>query len=308
MERASTEYAFRPRPARLSNPIIVAFHDRKFVSFAAIVILIAATAAAGQRVATISPEKADLTERFAAKIESALEARFRVLDRSMAESAFRSAEIPEPFNMSSEEGVRLGSVIGCDVFVVLRAAVQRRESLDRPAYFEAYAVSYVIDARSGEMIAWDLMSREAPVGEQAATRLLSDAAEMAAAISSAIEQRSTRISQMPRGYLESVPEPGSRAAAGLTTPIPYKRIKPEYTSTAYLYGIKGTVDIEVQIDADGSVAGTRIVRWVGFGLERSVEDAVRSMNWRPAMRNGKPLPMRILLRYNFTKIEKDEAP
>jgi hypothetical protein len=36
-----------------------------------------------------------------------------------------------------------------------------------------------------------------------------------------------------------------------------------------------------------------------------VTDAVRAMNWRPAMRGGKPLPMRVLLRYNFTKVEKE---
>jgi len=29
------------------------------------------------------------------------------------------------------------------------------------------------------------------------------------------------------------------------------------------------------------------------------------MNWRPGERGGKPLPMRVLLRYNFTKIEKE---
>jgi hypothetical protein len=51
---------------------------------------------------------------------------------------------------------------------------------------------------------------------------------------------------------------------------------------------------------------SKIVRWAGFGLEEAVERAVRSMNWRPAMRNGKALPMRVLLRYNFRKVEKDE--
>jgi outer membrane biosynthesis protein TonB len=71
-----------------------------------------------------------------------------------------------------------------------------------------------------------------------------------------------------------------------------------------LYDTKATVDLEADVDLDGKIIGTRIVRWAGFGLDESVEAAVRSMNWRPAMRNGKPLPMRILLRYNFTKLDK----
>jgi hypothetical protein len=49
-----------------------------------------------------------------------------------------------------------------------------------------------------------------------------------------------------------------------------------------------------------------ITRWAGFELDESVAKAVRSMNWRPAERNGKPLPVRFLLRYNFKKIEKDD--
>jgi len=287
----------------------VAFRKRTFLSLTALaIILAAASLAAGQRVALLSPEKAEFTEVLAAKIQGTLANRFRMLDRSMVESAFRSAEIVEPFNMNAEDGVRIGSVIGCDVFVVLRAAVQRRESLERPAYFEAYAVSYVIDSRSGEMVAWDLLSREAPSPDQAAEDLLADAAKLASFISKAVEQRNAPNLPPSESDGQYVPEPGTREAAGLTTPIPYRRIKPEYTSKAYLYGIKGTVDIEVLIDAGGAVAGTRVLRWLGFGLEESVENAVRSMNWRPAMRNGKPLPMRILLRYNFMKIEKDEAP
>ena len=87
--------------------------------------------------------------------------------------------------------------------------------------------------------------------------------------------------------------------------MPYKRIKPEYTRTAYLYDAKGTVDISVDIDRHGTVNRTEIVRWAGFGLDEAVIAAVMQMSWRPAERGGKTLPMRVLLRYNFTKIEKE---
>ena len=61
----------------------------------------------------------------------------------------------------------------------------------------------------------------------------------------------------------------------------------------------------VDLDANGNILRTDVVRWAGFGLDESVEKTVRSMNWRPAERNGKTLPMRFLVRYNFKKIEKD---
>jgi hypothetical protein len=89
--------------------------------------------------------------------------------------------------------------------------------------------------------------------------------------------------------------------------MPYLRIKPEYTNTAFLYDVKATVDAEVSIDAGGNVKRVDIVRWAGFGLDEAVIDAVNKMNWRRGERNGKPLAMRVLLRYNFTKIEKDPS-
>ncbi len=105
--------------------------------------------------------------------------------------------------------------------------------------------------------------------------------------------------------IEEVPDEGSAAAKNLRPPQPYKRIKPEYTRDAYFYDIRATVDALVDIDENGTVTAIEIDRWAGFGLDESVAETIRKMNWRPATRNGKALPMRVLLRYNFTKIEKE---
>jgi hypothetical protein len=72
-----------------------------------------------------------------------------------------------------------------------------------------------------------------------------------------------------------------------------------------LYDVTATVERGVDLDAKGSIQRTRIVRWAGFGLDESVEKTVREMNWRPAELNGKNVPMRFLLRYNFKKPEKE---
>ena len=99
------------------------------------------------------------------------------------------------------------------------------------------------------------------------------------------------------------PLPGTPDAKGFIAPIPYRRIKPEYSETAYLNNVTATVEILVDLDAAGSVTRTEIVRWAGFGLDESVQKAVRTMNWRPAERDKRTLPMRVLLRYNFKKAE-----
>ena len=86
---------------------------------------------------------------------------------------------------------------------------------------------------------------------------------------------------------------------------PYKTNQAEYTRQAYFYDVAATVDAEVDIDGSGKVTAIAIRRWAGFGLDESVIAAVRRMNWRPAERGGKTLPMCVLLRYNFTKIDKE---
>ena len=267
----------------------------------ALVIVFLALAVHAQRLALLHPSTEGAVPGFADALKTELSKRHRLVDEDLAAAAFRSVTIPYPFNMSADEGRRIGAVIGSERFVVVRSALQRRAGSGGRSYFEAYAAIYLVDARSGLRIRFELASAESDTESEAVSRLLTKASELAAAIvNSKIGPQSTFA-----GFPEPPPE-NSPEFVGLKLPAPYKRIRPEYTATAALYGIKATVDIEVDIDAEGRVAATRIVRWAGFGLDEAVERAVRSMNWRPAMRNGRSLPMRVLLRYNFRKVEKDE--
>ena len=203
--------------------------------------------------------------------------------------------------MSTGEGRRVGSVIGSERFLIVGSALQRRAGSGGRTYFEAYASTYLIDARSGMLIKFDLTSAESDTEADAAARLVSKTNELAAEIVNAKFEPQTGAANFPEPPPEHSPD-----AAGLKLPIPYRRIRPKYTTLAALYGVRATVDVEVDIDAEGRIAATRITRWAGFGLEEAVDAAVRSMNWRPAMRGGKSLPMRVLLRYNFRKVETDE--
>ncbi len=261
-----------------------------------------------QRVAVIEPERQSQIEGLADSVRTELQAKFRVLDASLVDAAYRSIESENYFNLTTEEARRIGAVVGSDTFVLLRSTVQRRESLDQPAYFEAYAVVHVVSSRTGRMIDWFLERAEADLETEAAGNLHLKARAIAERIRTGILTTKQADAQEKDAKFESVPPENSPLSKDLKTPIPYRRIRPEYTRDAYLYSIKATIDIEVDLDAEGQIKRTSIERWAGFGLEGSVEKAVRSMNWRPAMRGGKPLPMRVLLRYNFTKIEKDEAP
>ena len=269
-------------------------------------ILLLAVATSAQRIAILQPVADGQVESFSSSVRSLLATQFKIIDDAMADSAYRSVAVADPFNLSTAEARQIGEVIGVNNFIILRSAVQRRASLDRPAYFEGYAIAYIVESRTGQLLAWFIESVEGSNEKDAAAKLLGRVDELSKNVGDALKVNRFTYSRDPK--FTDVPAEGSPAAKGLRTPVPYRRIRPEYTEIASMYGVKATIDIEVDIDANGSIARTRIERWAGFGLEDSVEKTVRSMNWRPAMRDGKTLPMRVLLRYNFTKIEKDEAP
>ena len=60
----------------------------------------------------------------------------------------------------------------------------------------------------------------------------------------------------------------------------------------------------VDLDEKGEVTRVEIARWAGFGLDEATIETVRQLHFFPAMRNGTPIPLRVLLRYNFRKPPK----
>jgi hypothetical protein len=259
-----------------------------------------------QRIAILTPDNNERDIEYAARLAERLAGTIKILDRSLSESAFRSVTIASVFNMTLEEARAAATVMGCDRFLLVRTGGHRRTSFSRSEYYESFAFLYLIDGRTGSLISWIRKSFDADTQVQADAALAGSVDVAAKEISGLLNNLNTaKLATGARTPVEEVPMEGSPAALNLKPPIPYKRIKPEYTSTAFLYDVRATIDVEADISADGSVLATRITRWTGFGLDESVDAAVRAMNWRPAMRNGKALPMRVFLRYNFTKVDKD---
>jgi len=275
----------------------------------AVLVLLVTVAAAGlasaQRLAVISPNTDSFVVTVRDALSDQLSSRTRIVDASLAATAFSSVRADAPFNLTSEQSKQVGAVIGCDFFVLVQAAVLRRASLDRPDYFEAYAAVFAVSSRTGRLVRWELIRAESGTEADASKRLLRQIPPFAISLRSSLAGTASAEAAEPLApMLEEPPDENSSAARHFRSPVPYRRIKPEYTSTAYLYGVTATVQILVDLDEKGGVTRTEITRWAGFGLDESVTDAVRKMNWRPAERGGKPLPMRFMLRYNFKKSEK----
>jgi TonB family protein len=106
--------------------------------------------------------------------------------------------------------------------------------------------------------------------------------------------------------IEEIPQEGTIQAEGFRPPQPYRRIRPVYTDAAAQADVEATVDALVDLNEQGEVVKIEIVRWAGFGLDESVIAAVKPSYFRPAMRDGKPFPIRVLLRYNFRRPPKEK--
>ncbi|MCW5958493.1 MAG: hypothetical protein KIT61_18080, partial [Pyrinomonadaceae bacterium] len=120
-----------------------------FRLFSLILLLdLAVVAPVAQRLAVFEPQDSAAVPGVAESVRAELSKKIRILDPEMAEAAFRSVEIADHFNMSAEEAKRIGSVVGCDRFVLIKTRMQRRAAAEKPEHFEAYAVVYIVDSRT----------------------------------------------------------------------------------------------------------------------------------------------------------------
>ncbi|MET0648590.1 MAG: energy transducer TonB [Pyrinomonadaceae bacterium] len=256
-----------------------------------------------------------VAERLAKTLGSSVmtETRLTVLDRGMSRAAARGVGYAGSLNMTLAEARSLGAAVGCNFFLTGDAQTVRRSSSARPVYFESYASVFVVSAHTGRLVHWDRPAAEADTIEAAETALLAklDAgagARYAAAVSEAAarEERGRFAGEESAtvSVIDLSTDEGAVANRDLREPEPYRRLRPAYTDAASRAEAEATVDALVEIGADGEVGDVRVVRWAGFGLDEEVVATVRRMHFRPAQREGEPVPVRVLLRYNFRKPPK----
>ena len=262
-------------------------------------ILTFAAAVPGQRIAILVPEETPLARKYSQALADALETDLRVVDSDLAAAAYSSLKIDSPFNQSVDSAKSIAALTGCDHVIFLKARTDRRSSSARANYYQASAFVFVVDGRTGRLQQFVWAEKQDDSAAGAERMLLDDVRNISRAVS--LKLKTSVVESSPDQAFDMF-DPDSKT---MRPAMPYRRIKPEYSNVAFLFDVKATVDAEVSIDEKGNVKKIDVVRWAGFGLDDAVIDTVNRMNWRPGERNGKPFPMRVLLRYNFTKIDKD---
>jgi len=85
----------------------------------------------------------------------------------------------------------------------------------------------------------------------------------------------------------------------VTAPVPVDRPEPKYSEEARRAKYQGTVVVMIVVDTSGNVTDARIVRPLGLGLDEKALETVRTWKFKPAMRNGVDVPVRVLVEVNF---------
>jgi protein TonB len=85
----------------------------------------------------------------------------------------------------------------------------------------------------------------------------------------------------------------------VTAPIPIYKPEPPYSEEARKAKYQGTVVLQIVVDTQGSVVDVRVVKPLGLGLDEKAVDTVRTWKFKPGMRNGAAVPVRVLVEVSF---------
>jgi TonB family protein len=246
----------------------------------------------------------NLRERLRATVE------LLVADPDLSRAAGKGIGYSGSLNLSLSEARDLGAALATEFYVLGDAQTLRRSSSTRPVYYESYCSLFLVSSRTGRPIMWDRLSFENDKAAAAEERLAKELSgeivfRTVVAIRRAREdERSLRIipAENSEPLIEEAPDDETVAEVqGIRLPRPYARLRPDYPDTAARAEAEGVVDVLVDVRADGEVGDVRVARWAGFGLDETTVATVRKMHFFPAMKNGTPIAMRVLLRYNFRK-------
>jgi TonB family protein len=105
--------------------------------------------------------------------------------------------------------------------------------------------------------------------------------------------------------LAESPGPGSQVGGvysvgnGVSPPIPTYKPEPPYTEEAKAAKLQGIVRLLVIIGADGAVSDVKVTEGLGKGLDESAVQTVKSWKFKPAMKDGKPVPCKVMVEISF---------
>jgi TonB family protein len=86
---------------------------------------------------------------------------------------------------------------------------------------------------------------------------------------------------------------------GVSAPIPIYKPDPPYSEEARKAKHQGSVVIYIVVDTQGSVVEARVVKPLGLGLDEKALETVRTWKFKPGLRNGTPVAVKVMVEVLF---------
>ena len=86
---------------------------------------------------------------------------------------------------------------------------------------------------------------------------------------------------------------------GVVAPRVIHSVEPDFTDAARRTRYQGIVSIGLIVDAQGNPEDIHVTRPLGMGLDEKAIEAVRQYKFRPAMYQGHPVPVQIVIEVDF---------
>jgi TonB family protein len=102
--------------------------------------------------------------------------------------------------------------------------------------------------------------------------------------------------QAPQGAEGPVFKPGD----GVLAPVLVKEVKPQYTADAMRARVQGVVTLECVVQADGTIGDVKVLKSLEAGLDQEAIKAVKQWRFKPGLKDGKAVPVRVTLEVTFT--------
>ncbi len=107
-------------------------------------------------------------------------------------------------------------------------------------------------------------------------------------------------SYVPPASIDGVPV--YHVGNGVSFPVAISTAEAEFSDEARQAKYQGTCIISVIVDAEGKPRNLHVVRKLGMGLDAKAMEAVSQYRFKPAMKDGVPVPVSIMVEVNFRLI------
>jgi TonB family protein len=86
---------------------------------------------------------------------------------------------------------------------------------------------------------------------------------------------------------------------GVAAPEVIHSVEPEFTEDARRANFQGSVSIKLIVDSQGNPQNVQLVHHLGMGLDEKAIEAVRQYKFKPAMYQGHPVSVQIVIEMDF---------